>query len=490
MRNGGTELAYVNPKYMKHFAWAQVVPPTDEHQMIRADWLRSRSGLLVIGMLLAIAAIAGLSMWDVRRRHAESMEDFGQNQERFARSLASNVRARLLLAGKQKGAGLGLALAGLVELEQAGTSIALVWPPDAPGFVATSGRPVPQELLRDGVRDGRRYVRLPRETAAELGLPRRAAVAGLAGFTDEGGRKFWVAAVATAVRARDREDEASWRALLAVIVAAGAVLALGGIALHWQRQELRTQQALALEEAHRRREAELERASRAATLGTLAMGITHELSTPLNIIAARAEQLLTRLQADERATRSALVIQEQAARMGQVIRGILSLVRNEAPIADRLSPGDVGHGAMSLVRHRFDETEVELRLDASPDSALPLLRGDQRLLEQALVNLLLNACDACSPGGQVYLRIRASERQVHFSVTDNGVGISEEAAARAREPFFTTKAAGKGTGLGLAITHEIVKSHLGSLRIGPQPDGGTCAEIILPQAEENGTHGN
>jgi signal transduction histidine kinase len=469
---------------MEQFAWVHMTALTDEHQAVRADWLRSRSGLLIIGMVLALAVIAGLSMWDVRRRHAESMEDFGQNQQRFARSLACNLETRLLLLAEQKSGGLQPALLGLAKLEQPGTSIVLVWPPDTPGFLATSGQSVARELLRDAVREGRGYVRLTRETAAELGLPRRAAVAGLSSFTDSDGRIFWVAAVATAIRARDREDEASWRALLAVVVAAGAVLALGGVALHWQRQELRTQQALALEEAHRRREAELERASRAAT-----MGITHELSTPLGIIAARAEQLAAKLAGDDRAARGVQVIQEQASRMEQVIRGILTLVRNETPIADRLSPGDVCHGAMSLVRHRFAESGVELKIDANPDSVLPLLRGDQRLLEQSLVNLLLNACDACAPGKQVVLHIRASEQQVLFSVTDNGVGISEQAAARAMEPFFTTKPAGKGTGLGLAITHEIIKSHRGTLRIGPRPEGGTWAEISLPQAEENGNHG-
>ena len=87
--------------------------------------------------------------------------------------------------------------------------------------------------------------------------------------------------------------------------------------------------------------------------------------------------------------------------------------------------------------------------------------------------------------------MRIAERRVLFSVTDTGIGISQEAAARAMEPFFTTKPVGKGAGLGLAVTHEIVKSHRGSLRIGPRPERGTCAEILLPQPEqtEKGPHG-
>ncbi len=472
---------------MDQFAWAPTMSQPAEHPSIWAGWLRSRSSLLIPGMLLAILAIAALSMWDVKRRHAESMEDFGQHQERLARGMANNLEVRFADAACRPGAAIGNVLLGLKKLEQPGSFIVLVWPPAAPGFVTTSGQPAPSGFLGEAIRDGRGYVRLPREVAAALGLPRRAAVAGLARFQESAGRVFWIAVVATALRARDREAEASWRALLAVFVAAGAVLALGGVALHWQRQELRTQQALAIEEAHRRREAELERASRAATLGTLAMGITHELSTPLGIIAARAEQIASRLQTDERAAYSMQVIQEQAARMSQIIRGFLGLVRDQAPLTDRLSPEDICQGALALVWHRFAELGIELRLDAAAECGLPLLRGDQRLLEQALVNLLINACDACPSGAHVELRVRSSEQQVLFRVTDNGVGISEEAAARAMEPFFTTKPVGKGSGLGLAVTQEIVKSHRGSLRIQPLPTGGTCAEIILPQAAEKGS---
>jgi len=445
-------------------------------------WKRSRAGLLVLGMLAAISSIALVSIWDVKRRHAESLEDFGHHQELLARGLASELEARLDAARQRTGAGREAVLAGLRKLEQPGNYVVLVWPPDERGFLTTTSQPVQVELLGEAARAGRGYLRLPRESAPPLGRPRRAAVAGLASLMDADGRTWRIAAVASARRARDREREAAWRIAIAVCVAAGAVLALGGLALHWQRQEMRTQQALAVEEARGRREAELERASRAATLGTLAMGITHELSTPLGIIAGRAEQLLSRLQGDERAARSAQVIQEQAGRMGQVIRGILGLVRDQAPIADRLSPESICAGATALVGHRFTETDTELRIDAVPDARLPVLAGDQRLLEHALVNLLLNACDACAPGGHVELRVRLREEQVLFSVIDDGAGISEEAAARAMEPFFTTKPAGKGTGLGLAVAQEIVKSHRGALRIGPRVEGGTCAEIALPRA--------
>lgn len=478
---------------MDSSARMQIVSPAAELPPRSACSLRSRSGLLVLGMVAALSTITAFSIWDVRHRHAEYLADFGRHQELLAQGLASDLEARLSAVQLRPGSDRGQAFRGLRRLEQPGSWVALVWPPGQPGFMTTDGKPVAPGLLVDAVQAGRGSVRLPRESAALLGLPRRAAVAGLASLDDTEGGKWWVAAVTSVRRARDQEREATWRTLLAVLVAAGAVLVLGGVALHWQRQELRTQQALAVEEARRKRELELLRASRAATLGTLAMGITHELSTPLGIVAARAEQLLGRLHGDERSRRSAQVIQEQAQRMEQIIRGLLGLVREKSLVTDRLSPHEVCAEATALCEHRFAQTGAELHLDVAPEARRPVLRGDRRLLEQALVNLLLNACDACatgSPGRRVELSVRLEEQKVWFRVIDNGTGISQEAARRAMEPFFTTKPIGKGSGLGLAVAQEIVKSHRGVLRIAARPEGGTCAEIALPQAEEKESHGD
>lgn len=490
---------------MDLYVRTQMVTPSLDLLPRRARWLRSRSGLLVLGMVAALSTIAACAIWDVRHRHAESLEDFGHHQQLLAQGLASDLEARLYAARLRPGTDPAQALSGLRRLEQPGVWVALVWPPGQSGFLTTDGKAVAPGLLGDAVQAGRGFLRLPRESSALLGLPRRAAVAGLARLYDSDGKVWWVAAVTSVRRARDQEREATWRTLLAVLVAAGAVLALGGVALHWQRQELRTQHALAVEEDRRKRELELARASRAATLGTLAMGITHELSTPLGIIAGRAEQLLGRLGSDERSRRSAQVIQEQAVRMGQIIRGLLGLVRDQSLGTDRFSPHAVCAEATALVAHRFAETGAELSTELPADARCPVLRGDQRLVEQALVNLLLNACDACAAGTvgtvgttgttgtsrpRVELRVRLEDQEVWFSVIDNGTGISAEAARRATEPFFTTKPVGKGSGLGLAVTQEIVKSHRGMLRIGPRREGGTCAEIALPQAVEKESHGD
>jgi signal transduction histidine kinase len=108
---------------------------------------------------------------------------------------------------------------------------------------------------------------------------------------------------------------------------------------------------------------------------------------------------------------------------------------------------------------------------------VPDVRCEPLLLKHALVNLLLNACEAATAA--VRVDVSADAAGVAFVVTDDGEGITKEHAARAAEPFFTTKADG-GTGLGLAIANEIVKTHRGSLDIAPRAPRGTRACIRIP----------
>jgi two-component system, NtrC family, sensor kinase len=104
------------------------------------------------------------------------------------------------------------------------------------------------------------------------------------------------------------------------------------------------------------------------------------------------------------------------------------------------------------------------------------------LLEQALANLLLNACDASPRGAKVHVSVRRDAEALAFVVEDEGEGIHADSAARALEPFFTTKAGGRGTGLGLAIVQEITASHGGTLELAQRtPARGTRATIRLAQ---------
>jgi signal transduction histidine kinase len=279
-----------------------------------------------------------------------------------------------------------------------------------------------------------------------------------------------VVVVATAQVERDREIRARWRLVLGVLVAVGLVVAFGGLAMRTHKKELALAQNLALA-----------RADKLATMGALATGIAHEVSTPLGVILGRAEQLLPK-QTDDRAKRAVEAIIEQSQRIDAVIRGFLSLARGGTPALEHADPERLARSAAGLVAHRFEAAGVRLATEVDP--ALPKVPCDARLFEQVLVNLLVNACDACDKGGLVTLSVRADGGRVAFAVTDDGAGIDPADAARVTEPFFTTKPEGKGTGLGLAIANEIVKHHHGSLALRPREKGrGTRASVHLPAAQ-------
>jgi signal transduction histidine kinase len=264
-----------------------------------------------------------------------------------------------------------------------------------------------------------------------------------------------------------------------VILAAALLTAFGTVALQRQRAQLELQQQLAVAETARARDAELERLSRVATMAAIASGVAHELSTPLGVIVGRAEQVLGRPGIDDRTQRAATTIIEQADHIDRVVRGLLGLARG-APIAlEAVVPATLAEEAAALVAHRFERAGIELRVEVDTPSQI---RGEAKLLVHAIVNLLLNACDASPTGAAVQLAVTADHGEVVFAVDDAGSGIAPADVARATEPFFTTKPAGQGTGLGLAIAHEIASSHRGTLRLAPRTPTGTHAEIRIPIA--------
>lgn len=309
----------------------------------------------------------------------------------------------------------------------------------------------------------------------------------LAGISrlDGGASRAWtVIAVASTERERHRELWGRRRLLLSVFTAAGLVLVFGGVAMRIQRKERVLERELVVAGLRQRRDERLERANRAAVMGTLAMGVAHELSTPLGVIAARAEQMIAAVAGDERLSVGVAAILSQTERINQVIRGLLGLARGDAPAAERIYPRLLIGNALGLVEHRF--ARAGIALSHVIDASLPTVIGDPRLLEHAIVNLLLNACDACRNGGEVAVRVQKKDGELEIAVEDSGSGISLADAGRALEPFFTTRARDGGTGLGLAIAHEIIASHRGRLVFSAVAPRGTRAVIRLPRAEGAG----
>ncbi len=401
------------------------------------------TGWFVVITIVVVGAIGTLVYYDETERSEAALEDLGERQVELARVVAlAPDPAHTQLADS------------VIELANA------------------SGVFEPLDLPELHTRAS--IVRLTPERAALIGLPARTAMLGLA-RTKDGGT---VAIATSAAHQRDRDRAGRMRVLLSMVLAASVMSAF--ITAIWRRQrfEAELSRDLAVAETARARDAELDRLHRAATMAALGSGVAHELATPLGVIVGRAEQLLSRLASDERSVRNIQVILEQSAYIDQVMRGLLGLARG-APIAlQTVAASSLVREAAALVQHRFVRANVSL--EPHIEVSLPEIRCEPLLFKHALINLLLNACDASPAKGTVRIDISADHAEIAFVVTDEGEGIDPRHIARVTEPFFTTKAAGQGTGLGLAIANEIAKTHRGSLDLSHRTPRGTRACIRIP----------
>jgi signal transduction histidine kinase len=236
-------------------------------------------------------------------------------------------------------------------------------------------------------------------------------------------------------------------------------------------------------------EGELVQAEKTALLGQLASGLAHEMGTPLNVIIGNAQYLLRKAPDDEAAREVLDLVVRQAQRIAAMIRRLLDFSR---PAEARLVPLDLGaivDQTLEMVPRML--RPVAVRLDVDPDT--PQILADPKLLEHALLNLVLNACQAMPEGGVLGMvagpatvAAGSDDGEVCVHVADTGCGIPPECLERVFEPFFTTKAHVGGTGLGLAIVERIVRQHGGRVEVSSLVGRGTVFSVRLYAAAGRG----
>ena len=235
----------------------------------------------------------------------------------------------------------------------------------------------------------------------------------------------------------------------------------------------------------------LRHTDRLTTIGQLAASVAHELGTPLAVVAGRAEMIATGEATGERATASARVIVEQASHMTGLIRQLLDFSRHRAPRLGVLSCRALCARAVDTLRVVARRRRVTIAADLSEDPLF--VSADEHQLQQAVVNLLVNAMQAVPEGGHIDVATgmrrtappgsAAPEGEfVCIVVRDDGPGIPPEHLGRLFEPFFTTKGPGEGTGLGLPVAHGIVRDHSGWIDVESTPGRGSCFTIWIPAA--------
>ncbi|QKT04012.1 sensor histidine kinase [Ectothiorhodospiraceae bacterium 2226] len=239
-----------------------------------------------------------------------------------------------------------------------------------------------------------------------------------------------------------------------------------------------------LEQAERGRE-EAERvarqAERLASVGELAAGIGHEINNPLMNIMSLAALVQESLPEDAAEAREDLrLLQAEGQRCARIVQGILNFARENPPSYQCFDIAALLEETAALLRHRLEAARVHLKLDVQ---GAPLrLEGDPNQLQQALVNLLLNAVQASPANSFITMRAAREDAHLRVDILDNGPGIAREDMARVFDPFFSTKTDSGGTGLGLSVSYGIVKRHGGEIVLANRDHGGLRASIELPVA--------
>jgi signal transduction histidine kinase len=227
--------------------------------------------------------------------------------------------------------------------------------------------------------------------------------------------------------------------------------------------------------------AELERTHRLAAFAEMARQVAHEVKNPLTPIQLSAEHLRRVFgdpAVDFRTTLEACT--HTILKQVRTLRGIVTeFSAFGQPHPARLEPLDLAELVSDALRpyQAVLPPEVALSITVEP---VPTIRGDRRLIERALVNLVENALQAVGSAGRIAVEVAARQERgrVQVVIADSGPGLAPEARSRLFEPFFSTKEG--GTGLGLALVRKIVEEHGGEVHLESDPARGTRATLTLP----------
>jgi signal transduction histidine kinase len=226
-----------------------------------------------------------------------------------------------------------------------------------------------------------------------------------------------------------------------------------------------------------RLEARLRRAETLASMGQMTAMLAHEIRNPLGIIRGAAETLAERYDlADDEVYR---FIPEEVDRLHQTLGAYLEFSRVDRP-REVVDLGEAVRRTAGLAGPELERYGIAVTVDVA-EEALPV-RGSAPMVQQALLNLVLNARDAMPEGGALTLGAARRGGRIEVVVRDTGVGMTEAVAARALTPFFTDKE--KGSGLGLAVVGRVVEECGGRIAIDSGPGRGTTVTLAFPRAAE------
>lgn len=253
----------------------------------------------------------------------------------------------------------------------------------------------------------------------------------------------------------------------------------------WMGSVVDISERKAIEEERRRQQERIQTTARLVAMGEMASGLAHELNQPLAAISGYCSGALRLLkeQSSPNEVMPALVkAVEQTQRAGQIIRRIYALARRDGSAPEIIHLGHSLRSALSLLDTTFKRQDIRI-VDRFSDADITIF-GDAVLIEQALFNLLRNACDSMletdSAERIIDIQLTAHDGYAYLGISDSGRGIPPELEHRIFDPLFTTKH--DGMGMGLAVCRSVVESHKGHIWFESRAHGGTIFHVRLPLA--------
>jgi PAS domain S-box-containing protein len=216
-----------------------------------------------------------------------------------------------------------------------------------------------------------------------------------------------------------------------------------------------------------------------ASIGRLSAGVAHEINNPLTTILTSAMLLQEDLPSDDPAHEELQVIAKETLRCRKIVTSLLDFARQSKPDKKMNDINAIVMESVLLTQKQAAFKDITVQSQMAP--AIPQLMLDKGQIQQALINLILNAVEATGEGGMISVKTDwlAEQRSACVEVADTGSGIEKEHLDKIFEPFFTTKES--GTGLGLSLTLGIVEQHGGKITVDSRIGQGTRFVIHLPE---------
>jgi signal transduction histidine kinase len=233
---------------------------------------------------------------------------------------------------------------------------------------------------------------------------------------------------------------------------------------------------------------QLIRTEKLAAVGTLASGVSHELRNPLSAIKNAVFLLKRKLSRkvmpdiDEKVIQFLDIMDKEIDRSTRIINDLLGFTRVAKPTRIRSDIRIVINEALSRLK-----IAENIKLSKDLQSDLPMITIDANQIGQVLINLIENACQAMTDGGELQIITRKSKIFVEIEIADSGCGISEKEIKKIFDPLFTTKP--KGIGMGLAICHGIIDKHNGTIEVKSREGKGTNMIVKLPLEDKDARTG-